>query len=68
MSIWTADVVAGCFLRIYIEGNELHVIGGPVDNVVKLLSKSNPAVLVRTNGTIRGIVTRSDMLHYMMSR
>jgi len=40
----------------------------PVDNVVKLLSKSNPAVLVRTNGTIRGIVTRSDMLHYMMSR
>jgi len=40
----------------------------PVDSVVKLLSKSNPAVLVRTNGTVRGIVTRSDMLHYMMSR
>jgi cystathionine beta-synthase len=40
----------------------------PVDSVVKLLSKSNPAVLVRSNGTIRGIVTRSDMLHYMMSR
>ncbi|MEP6509328.1 MAG: pyridoxal-phosphate dependent enzyme [Gemmatimonadales bacterium] len=40
----------------------------PVENVVKLLSKSNPAVLVRSNGTIRGIVTRSDMLHYMMSR
>src|SRR4051812_149592 len=40
----------------------------PVDSVVKMLSKSNPAVLVRTNGTIRGIVTRSDMLHYMMSR
>ncbi len=40
----------------------------PVENVVKLLSKSNPAVLVRANGTIRGIVTRSDMLHYMMSR
>ncbi len=40
----------------------------PVDSVVKLLSKSNPAVLVRSNGKIEGIVTRSDMLHYMMSR
>lgn len=40
----------------------------PVDSVVKLLSKSNPAVLVRRNGKIEGIVTRSDMLHYMMSR
>ena len=40
----------------------------PVDSVVKMLSKSSPAVLVRSNGTISGIVTRSDMLHYMMSR
>ena len=40
----------------------------PVESVVKLLSKSNPAVLVRNNGNIEGIVTRSDMLHYMMSR
>jgi cystathionine beta-synthase len=40
----------------------------PVDSVVKLLSKSNPAVLVRGNGKVEGIVTRSDMLHYMMSR
>jgi cystathionine beta-synthase len=40
----------------------------PVDSVVKMLSKSSPAVLVRSNGTINGIVTRSDMLHYMMSR
>lgn len=40
----------------------------PVDSVVKMLSKSSPAVLVRNNGTISGIVTRSDMLHYMMSR
>jgi cystathionine beta-synthase len=40
----------------------------PIESVVKLLSKSNPAVLVRKNGTIAGIVTRSDMLHYMMSR
>ncbi|MBA3342158.1 MAG: pyridoxal-phosphate dependent enzyme [Gemmatimonadaceae bacterium] len=39
-----------------------------VDNVVKLLSKANPAVLVRSNGTVQGIVTRSDMLHYMMTR
>ena len=40
----------------------------PVESVVKLLSKSNPAVLVRSDGSIEGIVTRSDMLHYMMSR
>ncbi len=46
------------------------VISGeqPVDSVVKLLSKANPAVLVRHNGEVKGIVTRSDMLHFMMSR
>ena len=40
----------------------------PVDAVAKLLSKSNPAVLVRSNGTVQGIVTRSDMLNYLMAR
>jgi cystathionine beta-synthase len=40
----------------------------PVDGVAKLLSKSNPAVLVRSNGTVQGIVTRSDMLNYLMAR
>lgn len=40
----------------------------PVDSVVKLLSKANPAVLVRDNGKVQGIVTRSDMLHFMMNR
>ena len=40
----------------------------PVDAVAKLLSKSNPAVLVRSNGSLQGIVTRSDMLTYMMAR
>ena len=39
-----------------------------VDNIAKLLSKSSPAVLVRDNGTLLGIVTRSDMLAFMMSR
>jgi cystathionine beta-synthase len=39
-----------------------------MDAIVKLLSKSNPAVLVREKGEIRGIVTRSDMLHYLMAR
>ncbi len=39
-----------------------------VDQVAKLLSKSNPAVLVRSNGHIEGIVTRSDMLAYLMAR
>ena len=40
----------------------------PMDAIVKLLSKSNPAVLVRENGELRGIVTRSDMMHYLMAR
>ncbi|HUF26735.1 MAG TPA: pyridoxal-phosphate dependent enzyme [Gemmatimonadaceae bacterium] len=40
----------------------------PVDSVAKLLSKSNPAVLVRVNGAVRGIVTRSDMLNFLMAR
>jgi cystathionine beta-synthase len=40
----------------------------PADSVAKLLSKSNPAVLVRTNGSVKGIVTRSDMLSYLMAR
>src|SRR4051812_25477057 len=39
-----------------------------VDAVAKLLSKSNPAVLVRSNGHVRGIITRSDMLNYLMTR
>jgi cystathionine beta-synthase len=38
------------------------------DSVAKLLSKSNPAVIVRSNGKVTGIVTRSDLLSYMMSR
>jgi cystathionine beta-synthase len=40
----------------------------PIENVVKLLSKANPAVLVREHAVVQGIVTRSDMLHYMMQR
>jgi len=39
-----------------------------VDAIAKLLSKSNPAVLVRSNGHVMGIVTRSDMLSYLMAR
>ena len=42
--------------------------GQPVDAVSKLLSKSNPAVLVRDGGKVSGIVTRSDMLHFLMAR
>ena len=38
------------------------------ESVAKVLSKSNPAVLVRTNGRVTGIVTRSDLLSYLMSR
>jgi cystathionine beta-synthase len=42
--------------------------GQPADSVAKLLSKSNPAVIVRSNGKVTGIVTRSDLLSYLMSR
>jgi len=41
-------------------------VGQPVESVAKLLSKSNPAVLVRRNGAMQGIVTRSDLLQYLM--
>ncbi len=43
-------------------------VGQSVDSVAKLLSKSNPAVLVRDNGFVQGIVTRSDVLSYLMAR
>lgn len=42
--------------------------GQAVDSIVKVLSKANPAVLVREDGVIRGIVTRSDMLAFVMAR
>jgi cystathionine beta-synthase len=41
----------------------------PLDSIVRLLNKANPAVLVRKNGgAVRGIVTRADVLQYMMAR
>jgi len=40
----------------------------PADGVAKLLSKTNPAVLVQSNGTVQGIVTRGDLLQYLMGR
>ena len=40
----------------------------PAESVAKVLSKANPAVLVRSNGKVTGIVTRSDLLSYLMSR
>ena len=42
--------------------------GQHVESVQKLLSKATPAVLVRRAGAIEGIVTRSDMLAYLMAR
>ena len=42
----------------------------PADSVVKLLSKTSPAVLVTVPGgsAVQGIVTRSDLLHFLMAR
>jgi cystathionine beta-synthase len=40
----------------------------PADIVVKLLSKSSPAVLIRGEHGAQGIVTRSDMLRFLMQR
>jgi len=39
-----------------------------IEFAVKLLSKSTPAVLVLEHGQVAGIVTRSDMLRFMMGR
>ena len=40
----------------------------PVESIAKLLSKSNRAVLMRKDGVIQGVVTRFDVLEYMMGR
>jgi cystathionine beta-synthase len=42
--------------------------GQSVETIVKLLSKANPAVLVRDDGTLRGIVTRADLIQFVMAR
>jgi cystathionine beta-synthase len=39
-----------------------------IEFAVKLLSKSTPAVLVLEHSHVQGIVTRSDMLRFMMGR
>ena len=39
-----------------------------MESVAKLLSKSNRAVLMRKDGALQGIVTRFDVLEYMMGR
>jgi len=36
--------------------------------VAKLLSKSNRAVLVKKDNMVQGIVTRFDVLEYLMAR
>ena len=45
-----------------VDGNE------SVDVVARQLSKANPAVLVSEGGRVTSIVTRSDMLGYLMAR
>jgi cystathionine beta-synthase len=40
----------------------------PVDAVTKLLSKTTPALLVQDGGRVAGIVTRTDLLQFLMAR
>jgi cystathionine beta-synthase len=40
----------------------------PVESVTKLLSKASPAVLINDGGRIAGIVTRTDVLQFLMTR
>ena len=40
----------------------------PADAVTKLLSKATPALLVAEKGRVVGIVTRGDMLQFLMAR
>lgn len=40
----------------------------PADAAVKMLGRNNPAVLVREHGTVQGILTRSDLLQFLMAR
>jgi cystathionine beta-synthase len=42
--------------------------GMPADAAAKLLGRNNPALLVRDHGTIQGIITRSDLLQFLMAR
>lgn len=43
-------------------------VGMPADAAVKLLGRNNSAVLVRDGSTIQGILTRSDLLQFLMAR
>jgi cystathionine beta-synthase len=47
----------------------LPVIGGdvPMSNIGRLLTRQNPAVLIRMDGKLSGIVTRFDMVRYLTS-
>jgi cystathionine beta-synthase len=40
----------------------------PAEAAIKLLGKNNSAVLVRDLGTVQGILTRSDLLRFLMAR
>jgi len=40
----------------------------PAEAAIKLLGKNNSAVLVREHGTVQGILTRSDLLRFLMAR
>jgi len=42
--------------------------GMPAEAAAKLLGRNNPALLVCEHGTVQGIITRSDLLQFLMAR
>jgi predicted transcriptional regulator len=38
----------------------------PIDHVLRLFTRHNDAVLVRTSGAISGILTRSDIIQHLV--
>ena len=51
-----------------IMGPPLPVVGAdePADVVTRLLASRNSAVLVKSDGAVRGILTRFDMLQFIV--
>jgi cystathionine beta-synthase len=42
--------------------------GDPVDHIIRLFTRENEAVLVRSSGVINGILTRFDVIQHLAGR